>query len=34
LIGFVLVGQAITYSPPLTPLGFVLSNGMLLTLGL
>ncbi|MFY9344542.1 MAG: hypothetical protein WAT39_18765 [Planctomycetota bacterium] len=34
LIGAIEVGQAITYSPPLTPLGFVLSNGMLLTLGL
>jgi hypothetical protein len=34
LIGFVLVGQTIVYSPPLTPLGFVTSNGMLLTLGL
>lgn len=34
LIGFVLVGQAITYSPPLTPLGFITSNGMVLTLGL
>ena len=34
LIGFVVVGQALTYSPPLTPLGFVTSNGMVLTLGL
>ncbi len=34
LIGVVLVGQALVYSPPLTPLGFVASNGMLLTLGL
>ena len=34
LIGFELGGQAVTYSPPLTPLGFVTSNGMLLTLGL
>ncbi|MEO6595244.1 MAG: hypothetical protein ABIP94_10875, partial [Planctomycetota bacterium] len=34
LIGFVVIGQAITYSPPLTPLGFVLSNGIVATLGL
>ena len=34
LIGVVLVGQALTYSPPLTPLGLVASNGMVLTLGL
>ena len=34
LIGVVLVGQALTYSPPLTPLGLVASNGMVLTLGM
>ncbi|HEX5053130.1 MAG TPA: hypothetical protein VFZ65_15250 [Planctomycetota bacterium] len=34
LIGFVLVGQAISYSPPLTPLGLVASNAIVLTLGL
>ncbi len=34
LIGFVLVGQSLVYRPPLTPLGFVVSNGMVLTLGL
>lgn len=34
LIGFVVVGQGITYSPPLTPFGFVTSNGLLLTLGM
>jgi len=34
LIGFVVVGQAITRSPPLTPFGFVTSNGMVLTLGM
>jgi hypothetical protein len=34
LVGVVLVGQALTYSPPLTPLGLVSSNGMVLTLGL
>ncbi len=34
LIGVTLVGQAVTYSPPLTPLGLVASNGMVLMLGL
>ena len=34
LIGATLVGQAVTYNPPLTPLGLVASNGMVLTLGL
>ena len=34
LIGFVVVGQGITYSPPLTPFGFVTSNGLVLTLGM
>jgi hypothetical protein len=34
LVGFVVVGQALTFSPPLTPLGFVTSNGMVLTLGM
>ncbi|HEU4420075.1 MAG TPA: hypothetical protein VFT55_14165 [Planctomycetota bacterium] len=34
LIGVVLVGQALTYSPPLTPIGLVASNGMVLTLGM
>jgi hypothetical protein len=34
LIGLALIGQTLAYSPPLTPLGFVLSNGMVLTLGL
>lgn len=34
LIGLVLVGQSLVYCPPMTPLGFVASNGMLLTLGL
>jgi hypothetical protein len=34
LVGVVLVGQTLTYSPPLTPLGLIASNGMVLTLGL
>jgi hypothetical protein len=34
LIGVTLVGQAITYNPPYSPLGFVASNGMVLTLGM
>ena len=34
LIGFVVAGQALAYAPPLTPFGFVVSNAMVLTLGL
>ena len=34
LIGVTLVGQAIVFNPPLTPLGLVASNGVVLTLGL
>ncbi|HEX5051152.1 MAG TPA: hypothetical protein VFZ65_05235 [Planctomycetota bacterium] len=34
LIGLTLVGQAVVYDPPLTPLGLVASNGLVLTLGL
>ncbi|MBL8755883.1 MAG: hypothetical protein JNK15_21480 [Planctomycetes bacterium] len=34
LVGVTLVGQAVTFNPGLTPLGFVASNGMVLTLGL
>ena len=34
LVGVSLIGQAATYSPPLTPLGLVASNGLVLTLGL
>jgi hypothetical protein len=34
LVGLTLIGQAVTYSPPLTPLGLVASNGMVLSLGL
>ncbi len=34
LVGVKLVGQAISFNPPLTPLGFVASNGMVLSLGL
>ncbi|HZN38022.1 MAG TPA: hypothetical protein VFD82_04420 [Planctomycetota bacterium] len=34
LVGVTLVGQAVTYSPPLTPLGLVASNAMVLGLGL
>ncbi|MGE3173441.1 MAG: hypothetical protein AB7O97_12520 [Planctomycetota bacterium] len=33
-VGVELVGQAVIYQPPLTPLGFVASNGFVLTLGL
>jgi hypothetical protein len=34
LIALTLIGQAVTYNPPLTPLGLVASNGMVLSLGL
>jgi hypothetical protein len=34
LVGINLIGQALTYNPPLTPLGLVASNGMVLSLGL
>ena len=34
LVGITLIGQALTYNPPLTPLGLVASNGMVLMLGL
>ena len=34
LVALTLIGQAVTYSPPLTPLGLVASNGMVLSLGL
>jgi hypothetical protein len=34
LAGMTLVGQVVAYSPPLTPLGLIASNGMVLTLGL
>jgi hypothetical protein len=34
LVGVTLVGQAVTYNPPLTPLGLVASNAMVLALGL
>jgi hypothetical protein len=34
LAGLRLVGQAVTFNPPLTPLGLVASNGMVLITGL
>lgn len=34
LISVILVSQAATYSPPLTPFGYIVSNGIVLTLGL
>ncbi|MBX3464144.1 MAG: hypothetical protein KF830_13300 [Planctomycetes bacterium] len=34
LVGLEVVGQAVTYNPPLTPFGLVASNGLVLLLGL
>jgi len=34
LVGVNFVGQAVAYSPPLTALGLVASNGLVMTLGL